>query len=154
MFDVTEPTEDDAPEALDALLRHGLRELHVPAVSPDFDQRVLQAIQRPRPWWWIDWRREGLSLIVPGATAVFACVVTLGITLWTGAAGPVHFSPNRVVQNVIEATLQAADSGQVSATSLLLHSRRAGDKASLPAQSSAPPAAGSSKTEDKRKSRR
>ena len=144
MFESTDQSEGALSEMLDAALRQGLRDIPVPHVSPEFDNRIMQAIHRPHPWWLIDWRREGFSLIIPISTAVFACIATLGMTLWTGAAGPVRFTPNRVVQNVIQAALQAADSGQVSPTTLLLRSPRASAGASqapsVPAALAAPPA--------------
>lgn len=138
-FEEIEEIEDTGAGPLDALLRQGLREIPTPVVSPDFDQRILQAVRRQQPWWWIDWRRERGLLLVPAATAGAACLGTLALVLWVGGAGDIRISPSRVLQGTVLTTLQAADSGQVSAATLLLRTSRA--NAAPPPASPAPPAA-------------
>jgi len=58
-------------------LREGLASLPVPAVSPDFDQRVLGALGRP-PWW-----RAALWSLAPAVPAA-ACslAATLALVHW------------------------------------------------------------------------
>src|SRR5579859_2543363 len=117
MIDEVEQPDQDI---LDGLLRQGLRGMPVPMVSADFDERVLDAVRPRRPWWWIDWAREGAPLLVQTTAGALACILTVGVTLLLGGVRTIRFSPGQVAQSTVAAVLQAADTGQVSAATLLL----------------------------------
>jgi len=62
---------------LDASLRTALRDIPTPAVSADFDARVLAGLKRPQPWWQYVWRSAGP--LVTGSACSFAAVVLLAL---------------------------------------------------------------------------
>ncbi len=72
-------------------LRQGLRALPTPAVSADFDERVLTALARPRPWWQTLWHQA--RPLLSGACCSLA--VTLALASWAMQAPspPVSHAP-------------------------------------------------------------
>lgn len=87
MSDAVHNSDDraDAPNALDArlhgALREGLAALPVPAASPNFDRRVLDALEQPSvPWW-----RAGWAAARP-VLAAGACSLVCGLVLLRFAA--------------------------------------------------------------------
>ena len=87
---------DDAP--LDAALRDGLRSLPVPTVSPDFDTRILAALQRPLPLWKRLWQPAQPLL----AGASFSLIATLICLHWSLSA-PVAQPPQALSQPILAA---------------------------------------------------
>ncbi len=67
------PSEFPAEDAMTQALRDGLRALPTPAVSPDFDARVLAALQAPGPWWVRWWQ--------PVRPVLFSAAGSLGVML-------------------------------------------------------------------------
>ena len=63
---------------MDMALREGLRSVITPVAGPDFDARVLGAIEKPVPWW------QTLRLILKPAFggAAFSLIATLFIVNW------------------------------------------------------------------------
>ena len=77
---------------VEAALREGLRGLPSPAISPDFDARVLAGLRRPLPWWIPAWQ-----MLRPAVTAA-ACslAITLLFVQWARASSPL---PPRVTSS-------------------------------------------------------
>ncbi len=66
----------------DHALRDGLRGLPVPAVSPDFDVRILAALSARQSWWQRLW--QPARPLLTGAS--FSLIVTLALLHWTLSA--------------------------------------------------------------------
>jgi hypothetical protein len=98
---------------LDMALRAGLRSVPVPISGPDFDSRVLSALEKPLPWWHS--LRSSLKPAFGGAA--FSLIATLFIVNWAlrepGKATPGHISGITTVS--IE---QALESPNLTASSL------------------------------------
>lgn len=65
-------------ENLEMRLREGLRAQPVPPVSADLDERVLNALARPEPWWQMAW--ASFRTAVPAAAG--SLVLTLLLAHW------------------------------------------------------------------------
>lgn len=60
---------------IDQALRDGLRGLPVPPLSPDFDARILSALDAPRPWWRLWWQQA--QPVLWGASCSLALTLLL-----------------------------------------------------------------------------
>jgi len=74
---------------LDSHLRDGLRRLPVPAVGPEFDERVWQALRMPPPWYAGLWQAVRPAV----ASGLGAMLCMLGV-IWLVTGRPIVDRPS------------------------------------------------------------
>ena len=73
--------------ALNEALRTGLRSLSVPSVSTDFDERILAALQSPKPLWQRLWQ-PARPLLAGASFSLIFTLIGLHWSLSTPLSGP------------------------------------------------------------------
>jgi hypothetical protein len=128
---------------LHAELREGMRALPVPAVSPEFDERVLRALDASAaPWWRVGWVTVR-PVLAAGACSLVGGLVLLrfAATVPAGGAAPVH-------RGALASSAAAASSVDADVLIELAARRRAALRAVL----SSPPALPTSRAAPDRRS--
>ena len=109
---------------VDQTLRDGLRGLPVPAVSADFDARVLRALAAPLPWWRALWQQA--QPVLWGASCSLALtLLLLHWSLQTPLAPPTVSPRNAAPYARALAINRLLDSPNLSAASLSCFALRA-----------------------------
>ena len=104
------PAGAEQPPAEQAL-REGLRRLPVPEPSPDFDGRVLAALERPAAWGWLADALRWRTLRPVLAGAIGSLALTLGLYAWSARLpleGASMRATNRPAASVVERALHPA----------------------------------------------
>jgi hypothetical protein len=83
----------ETPNDWEGALREGLRQVHIPDISPSFDDTVLKALQRKQPFWpglWISVRPAFAAMCCSLAATYVVVNLTLSspVTATQPSAGP------------------------------------------------------------------
>ena len=115
---------------MDMALREGLRSVAAPVAGPDFDARVLGALEKRAPWWHV--LRSTLKPAFGGAA--FSLIATLFIVNWAlrepGKSTPGHSSSITTVS--IEKALDSPNLTSASLTRLRPLRSAASDSVATP----------------------